>query len=427
MLAVNSLFILVGIFENYYMPIFEYSALGRTGKKLKGSIDADSLRQARSKLRSQNIFPTDLVESGKEIAFNPSDVTKYFQRNSISQKELALTTRQLATLVNAGLPLVMAISSTAEQIESESIRRIMVTVREEVERGNSLSNAMENFPKAFPRLYVSMIASGEASGTLDTVLLNLADHLESQVELMGRVKAALMYPMAMLIICFLVIMGLFVFLVPKITDIFIKQGARLPLTTQITLFISNFLVAYWWLVIVAMIGAFILLGWYYRQESGRQIIDRLMLKIPIFSPIYQKIYTARIAQTLSSLLNSGVQLLTAMEICQKIVANVHIVKALETAREGVREGKSLAAELKKTGFFPTMLVQMMAVGEKSGELESMLKKAGTAYQNEANATLGGLTRILELLMIIIVGVIVLWVVLSVLMPMVDLIDLVQGK
>lgn len=409
------------------MPIFEYSALDRSGKKLKGTIDADSLRQARSKLRNQNIFPTDLSESGRSVAFNPSDVTKYFQRNSISQKELAITTRQLATLVNAGLPLVMALSSTAEQIESESIRRIMVAVREEVERGNSLSNAMENFPKAFPRLYVSMIASGEASGTLDTVLLNLADHLESQVELMGRVKAALMYPLAMLVICFLVIMGLFVFLVPKITDIFIKQGARLPLTTQITLFISNFLVAYWWLVIIAMISAFILVGWYYRQETGRQIIDRLLLKIPIFSPIYQKIYTARVAQTLSSLLNSGVQLLTAMEICQKIVANVHIVKALETAREGVREGKSLAAELKKTGFFPTMLVQMMAVGEKSGELESMLKKAGTAYQNEANATLGGLTRVLELLMIIIVGVIVLWVVLSVLMPMVDLIDLVQGS
>ncbi len=409
------------------MPIFEYSALDRGGKKLKGSIDADSIRQARSKLRSQNIFPTDLVESGKAVAFNPSDVTKYFQRNSISQKELALTTRQLATLVNAGLPLVMALSSTAEQIESESIRRIMVTVREEVERGNSLSNAMENFPKAFPRLYVSMIASGEASGTLDTVLLNLADHLEAQVELMGRVKAALMYPMAMLVICFLVIMGLFVFLVPKITDIFIKQGARLPITTQITLFISDFLVLYWWLVIIFFIAVFILIGWYYRQESGRQILDRLMLKIPIFSPIYQKIYTARVAQTLSSLLNSGVQLLTAMEICQKIVANVHIVKALETAREGVREGKSLAAELKKTGFFPTMLVQMMAVGEKSGELESMLKKAGTAYQNEANATLGGLTRVLELLMIIIVGVIVLWVVLSVLMPMVDLIDLVQGS
>jgi general secretion pathway protein F len=242
------------------MPIFEYSALDRSGKKLKGTIDADSLRQARSKLRNQNIFPTDLTESGRSVAFNPSDVTKYFQRNSISQKELAITTRQLATLVNAGLPLVMALSSTAEQIESESIRRIMVTVREEVERGNSLSNAMENFPKAFPRLYVSMIASGEASGTLDTVLLNLADHLESQVELMGRVKAALMYPLAMLVICFLVIMGLFVFLVPKITDIFIKQGARLPLTTQITLFISNFLVAYWWLVIIAMIGVFILIG-----------------------------------------------------------------------------------------------------------------------------------------------------------------------
>lgn len=237
----------------------------------------------------------------------------------------------------------------------------------------------------------------------------------------------MMYPVAMLVICFLVIMGLFMFLVPKIVVIFTKQGATLPLPTKITMAISNFLVAYWWLVIFVIIGSFFGIVWYYKTEKGKQVIDRLFLKLPIYGPIYKKIYTARVAQTLGTLLNSGVQLLTAMDICQRVVNNVYVIKALSNAREGVREGKSLAQELKKSRMFPSMLVQMMAVGEKSGELESMLQKAGLAYKTEVNTTLSGLTRVLELLMIIVVGMIVLWVVLSVLLPMVDLIDLVQKK
>ena len=407
------------------MPVYEYQAINKSGKNVKGTIDADSLRQARSRLRDQKIFPTNLNETSSRQAFNPSDITKYFRSNSLSQKDLSITTRQMATLVGAGLPLVSALTGLSEQSENETIRRIIVAVREDVEEGHSLSVAMEKFPRAFPRLYISMIASGEASGTLDTVLSNLAEHLEEQVALVNKVKAAMMYPVVMLFICVLVIIGLFVFLVPKIVVIFTKQGATLPLPTRITMAISNFLLGYWWLVLIMLVAAILGFIWYYRTEPGRAVIDRFLLKLPIFGKIYQKVYTARTAQTLGTLLASGVQMLTALEISQKIVGNVHVVSAMKSAKEGVREGKSLAAEFKSSKLFPSMLIQMMAVGEKSGELESMLQKAGEAYKAEVNTTLSGLTRVLELLMIIVVGAIVLWVVMSVLLPMVDLMDIVQ--
>ena len=407
------------------MPIFEYLAIDSKGKKVKGTVDADSIRQAKNRLKTNKIYPTEINEISSAPTFNKGDVLKYFQTNKISQKDLSVTTRQLATLVGAGLPLVSALSACADQTENETIKRIIVDVREDVQEGLSLSASLEKFPKAFPKLYISMVASGEASGTLDTVLLNLADHLEEQVELMGKVKSALMYPVAMLIICFLVIMGLFIFVVPKIVDIFLKQGAVLPLPTKITLAISNFLIAYWWFVIILIFGSIFLTTWYYRTKDGKALIDKIILKLPIYGPIYQKIYTARVSQTLSSLLNSGVQLLTAMEICKKIVSNIYVIEALEDAKEKVREGSNLADELKKSKLFPSLLTHMIAVGEKSGELESMLMKAGKAYKAEVDATLSALTSILELLMIVVVGCIVLWVVMSVMLPMVDMINLVQ--
>lgn len=407
------------------MPIYEYLALNSTGKKIKGTVDAESSRQARSKLKKDGVYPTSLKEASHHSSFSSTDVTKYFQSNKITQKELSITTRQMSTLINAGLPLVSTLTACAEQTENEVARRILVAVKEDVEEGSSLSESMGKFPKAFPKLYLSMIASGEASGTLDKVLINLADHLEAQVQLMGKVKSSLMYPITMLVICFFVIMGLFIFVVPKIVAIFTKQGAVLPMPTKVTMAISNFLVGYWWLIILLIIAAFILIPMYYSQEKGRSNVDRILLNLPIYSKIYQKIYTSRVSLTLGTLLNSGVQLLTAMDICKRIVGNVHVVKALDEARERVREGSSLAEELKQTKLFPSLLTHMIAVGEKSGDLEGMLSKAGTAYKNEADATLTGLTQVLELLMIVVVGSIVLWVVMSVMLPMVDMISLVQ--
>lgn len=407
------------------MPAYEYTALDTRGRQVKGTIDADSVRSARQRLRSQGIFPTELREGAATPADRTRDVKLYFQSNRVSLKDLAVATRQLGTLVGAGLPLVEALAALSEQTENITLKRIVVDVREDVEQGSAFATSLGKFPRAFPRLYVNMVAAGEASGTLDAVLANLADYLESQLALRRQINSALMYPALMLVICTAVIIGMFVFVIPRIVDIFQKQGAVLPLPTQAMIAISNFMIGYWWLIALVIIGAGVGIKAYHRDPNGRSQIDRLLLKLPIFGPIYTKIATARTARTLSTLLSSGVNLLIGLDIARNIVNNVHVAKAIEDARDGVREGRSLAKELSKSGIFPTMLGQMIAVGERSGELEAMLGKASVSYENEVDATLSGLTSLLEPLLMIVVGAIVLVIVISVLLPMVDLISVVQ--
>ena len=408
------------------MPVFEYVALNSSGREIKGNVDAENIRAARQRLRTQGIFPTTINESN-EVAKGSSsrDVKKLFVSNRVSTKELSIATRQLSTLITAGLPLVNALAALADQTDSPVLKRIFVDIREKVEEGRSLAAALGEFPKSFPRLYINMVSSGEASGTLDTVLINLADYLEAQLELQRKVSSALMYPIIMLSICSLVITGLLVFLVPRIFEMFQKQGGTLPLPTRITLAISNFMIHYWYLIIAALVGGFIGIRSYYRQPKGRENIDRWLLRVPIFGHVYTKICTGRITRTLGALLASGVGLLQALEITRNIVANVHFAKSLDDAKEGVREGRSLAKELAKSGLYPSMVGHMIAIGEKSGELEGMLIKTGRAYESEVNATLSGLTSLIEPLMLIVVGGIVFMIVLSVLLPMAELISVVQ--
>lgn len=405
------------------MPVYEYTAINPSGKSIKGSVDADSVRTARQKLRAQGIFPTDIRE-GSEAA-KPRDVKRYLVSNRVSMKDLSVATRQLATLSAAGLPLVSSLQALADQTDARALKRAIIDIRENVEQGSSLAKALSNYPKAFPRLYVNMIASGEASGTLDTVLENLADYLEASLELRRKVVSALFYPILMLVFCTLVVVALFTMVVPSIVEIFQKQGAVLPLPTRIMIWISDLLVEKWFLIALAIFSAVYLVIWYYKQDTGRSVIDRLLLRLPLYGTLSRKIISSRVASTLGTLLSSGVGLLSALEIVRNMVSNVHVAKALEDAREGVREGRSLAKELSKSGLFPNMLCHMIAVGETSGKLEGMLGKAGKAYENEVNATLAGLTTLIEPLMIIVLGGIVFSIVISILLPMVDLINVVQ--
>lgn len=408
------------------MPIFEYTALSPQGKTVKGTVDSENVRAARQKLRSQGVFPTDIKEGKEVIAGESRDIKKYFRSERITRGELSVATRQLATLTNAGLPLVSALQALSDLTDGFTLKRIVIDVREKVQEGLSLAKALANFPKVFPQLYINMIAAGEASGTLDGVLNNLADYLEAQVELRRRINSALMYPIIMLIICTLVIVGLLVFVVPRIVEIFEKQNATLPWPTQLTIGISNFIIGYWFLIAALFVFGLIGLRFYYQDPRGREKIDRIVLKIPIYGAIYIKIVTSRVARTLGTLLASGVGLLEAIQITRAIVTNVHFSRNLEEAEEGVRQGRSLAKELSRAGLFPSLLSHMIAVGEKSGELEQMLVRAGDAYEKEVKSTLSGLTSLIEPLMIVVVGAIVLWIVISVLLPMVDLMD-VMGR
>ncbi len=409
------------------MPVFEYLGLDSGGKKVKGNVDADNARVARQKLQGQKIYVTDLQESLEKAASAKAstDILKYFQTTRISTKELVVITRQLATLLNAGLPLVTALQAVSEQCDTTTARRTFINLKERVEEGSTFANALAQFPRSFPRLFINMIHSGEASGTLDGVLLNLADYLEKQLALKQKVRAALTYPLLMLSFSGLVVLGLFIFVIPKVVDMFKQQGLELPLPTQIMIGISSLLLNYGWLLPVMAVFAVMGLNYYYKTPNGRSKIDQLLLRLPIFGPIYIKVTTARTALTMSALLGSGVQLLSALEISRRMVGNVHFEKALDSAREGVQEGRSLARELKESGLYPSMLCQMIAVGEKSGSLEEMLDKAGKAYEGDVNATLGTLTTVLEPLLMIFVGMIVFCIVIAILLPMADLVDKIK--
>ena len=409
------------------MPSFEYVAIGPTGKTLKGSIDADNVRVARQRLRAQGVFPTDIKEGMASAREGGStrDIKKYFQSDRVSTRELSITTRQLATLVGAGLPLVGALQALAEQCEGVTLKRILIEIRESVEEGSALAKAMGSFPKAFPRLYVNMVASGEASGTLDSVLTNLADYLEAQVELRRKITSSLFYPILMFCFCTLVVTLLLAFVVPSIVDIFQRQNAKLPLPTRVMLGISHLVTGYWWLVLALVLAGIYGLRAYYRTPDGRSKVDFILLKLPIYGSIYRKIGTARVSRTLGTLLGSGVGLLAALDIVKNIVGNVHLSNSLVEAAEGVREGRSLAKELARSNMYPHLLCHMIAVGEQSGRLEEMLTQAGRAYENEVNATLSGLTSLIEPIMIIVLGGAVFSIVISILMPMMDLINIVQ--
>lgn len=407
------------------MPVYEYVALNSVGKKIKGSVEADSIRTARQKLRVQSIFPTDIKESLKAQTTSTQDVKKLFKSDRVSLKELTVATRLLATLSAAGLPLVAALLALSEQVDSPNLKRVVVDIKERVEQGTSLAKALGAYEKIFPRLYVNMVASGEASGTLDSVLENLADYYEAQLELKRKVSTALFYPILMFVFCILVVIVLVTFVVPNIVEIFIKQNVKLPFPTRAVIFISDIFIGYWWLILGSVVG----LGFYikhsYKTPKGKAWFDKLFLTLPKFGTIYRKVSTARIASTLSTLLNGGVEVLAALDIVRNIVGNTHLRKALEDARDGVKEGRSLARELSKSGHFPNLLSQMVAIGEKSGKLEAMLVRAGKTFSNEANASIAGLTTLLEPMIMIFLGGIVFIIILAVLLPMTELMQIVQ--
>jgi general secretion pathway protein F len=409
------------------MPVFEYVALNPNGKQIKGSVDADSVRSARQKLRSQNVFPTDIKESAQASKQKSKDVKRFLKSDKVSLKELTLATRLLATLSSAGLPLVSALVALSEQVESDALKRVVVDIKEKVEQGSSLAKALGNYPKVFPRLYINMVTSGEASGTLDTVLENLADYYEGQMELRRKVSGALIYPVLMFGFCTIIVVCLVSFVVPSIVDIFIKQKVALPLPTRVIMMFSALLTGYWWLIAGIIFGIISAAKYYYAQPKGRSQCDLLLLKAPLFGPLYRKVATARVSTTLGTLLNGGVELLAALDIVRNIVGNTHMKKALEDARDGVREGRSLAKELGKSGYFPNLLPQMVAIGEKSGRLEIMLAKAGRTFTSDVNATISGLTTLLEPVMIIVLGGVVGFIVISVLLPMTEMMNLVKPR
>jgi general secretion pathway protein F len=414
------------------MPVYAYKGLNEKGRNVGGIIDADSPKTARIKLRRSGIFPTDLNETREKAGGATGtattsrfsvDLSGMFER--ITPQDLALVTRQLATLVGAGLPLVECLGALVEQVDSSKQKKILSQVRESVVEGGTLADAMKAHPSVFSDLYVSMVRAGEASGALDLVLIRLAEYTERAAALRAKVRSALTYPVFMGVASMAILFFLLSYVVPKVTRIFAETHAQLPTMTIILLAISGFLSNYWWLILGVVVAVVIGVRVSTRSEAGRLRFDRLTLGIPYFGKVLKKVALARFARTLSTLLLGGIPLLQALDIVKHVVSNMVLSNAIEDGRNSIREGHSVADPLKKSGLFPPLLVHMIAVGEKSGELESMLARAADAYDSEVEASVSALSSIMEPVLVLFMGAVVLFIVMAILLPIFQLNDLVK--
>ena len=409
------------------MAVFEYRGITATGKAVHGVKDAADPKALKTLLRKDGVFLTEVLEEAAAKARRAREVNlgAFFRR--ISQMDVAVATRQLATLMSAGVPLVEAVGAVIDQLENPEFKRVFTAVRTRVNEGSSLADALAAHPRLFPPLYINMVAAGEASGTIEVVLQRLADFGEAQVRLRQKVFSALAYPIFMMVIGTAIITMMMVVVVPKVTGIFADFNKALPWYTEVLIFISN-LVSDWlfWLI---FLPSLLLAGLIFRKwlatKSGRYKWDRFRLWMPMFGQIVRNLAVARFAQTLATLLASGVPLLKALEITKNVLSNVVLEGVIEEAAGSIREGESIADPLRRSGRFPPMVTHMIAIGERSGQLEAMLSSVARFYEGQVEARLAILTSLLEPLMILIMGGASGGIAFSILMPILQLNEFVQ--
>ncbi len=404
------------------MAVFEYKGLTQAGSDASGLIDADSVTGARQKLRSDGIFPTEI-----HVPLERRDpgARGGLWRLPVAVADLAIATRQLATLVGAGLPLESALSALLEQVEHDSLKRVIAAVREDVREGETFGDALARHPKVVSDLYVNMVRAGEASGRLEQMLVRLADFLESQVRLKNKIVATMTYPALMLALSAVILIALVTYVVPQVTQVFMDAEQALPWPTVVLIAVSHFLRHYGLFLLLAAGGAGIVLRRRLSTPEGKRWFDRAVLKLPVAGRIVRMVALSRFTRTLATLLASGVPLLGALEIVRRVVRNSVLEEAIANAAENIREGENIAEPLRRSGVFPPLVTQMIAVGEKSGELEAMLVKVADTYDNEMETTMTRLSALLEPVMILTMGVIVLFVVFSILLPIFEMSTIIR--
>ncbi|MCX6354491.1 MAG: type II secretion system inner membrane protein GspF [Candidatus Aureabacteria bacterium] len=406
------------------MPAFEYKALDQSGGAVSGVIDADSAKDARSKLRVQQIFPIEIRETEKGISLSSRVSTKnLFKR--VGVRDVAVVTRQLATLLRAGLPLVRALQAIEDQLAESALRPHIIEVREDVNRGLSLADAIEKHKKVFSALYVNMVRAGESAGALDTILERLATFSEKTLALQNKVRSAMVYPIFMSVIAVVAVGILLVVVVPTITKIFVETHQKLPTPTLVLLTVSAFMKHYWWIMLAGIAGLGVLFKRARRGKRTKLFFDRLALRIPVFGQLTRKMAVSRFARTLSILTASGVPILKAMGIVKTIVNNEVLSNAIDEAAEAVGGGKSISEPLAKSGVFPPIVTHMIAVGEASGRLEEMLQSVADAYDSEVENSVAALISLLEPVMIVVMGGVVGFIVFAILMPIFEMNQMVK--
>jgi len=408
------------------MPVFEYTALDARGKTTSGIIDAEGALAARQKLRTSGIFPVSIKETHEAAPkMESSSISLSSRFSRVKPVEVAMMTRQLATLIGAGFPLVSALDALVPQTKSHGFKKIMAQTKNLIIEGNSFAQALSKYPATFSSLFVNMVRAGETSGTLEIVLDRLADITEKQQALMNRIQTALAYPIFMLIFGTLVLFILLIYIVPSFTSIFADMNQVLPTPTRLLIFLGEFFKAYWWSIFIIIGILWVLFNRAKKTEKGRYWIDKTILAIPLTGNPARKLAVARFSRTLGSLLENGVSMLVALDIVKNIAGNILISEAVETAAIEVGKGQGLGAALSSRDVFPQLSIQMIQVGEQSGELEKMLTKIAEVFENEVETSILRLTSYLEPVMILVMGLCVLFIVLSICLPIFEMNQLIR--
>lgn len=401
------------------MPVFEYRGLNSNGKDVKGTIDAENSKSARIKLKKDGIFVVDLKDKTKQV--KKGKTQRSVTSKGVGVTELSMMTRQLATLIKANIPLVDALGAVADQVENEDLANVVTDLKNSVNEGGAFHKALGRYPKIFDKIYVSMCEAGEMSGTLDVILIRLAEFTESQSSLNSKVKSALLYPVVMFVFTCIMMAILFIFVIPKITEVFeASPELTLPWYTVAVINVSGVLVNYWHVIIVLMVATFLLFTSWKKTPSGRAQWDAIFLKIPVVGKLGRTIAVSRFSRTLSTLLTGGVPMLSAMGIVRNVVNNEVLAGAIDIARDNISEGESIAGPLKKSGEFPPIVIHMINIGEKTGELENMLVQVSDSYDFQVKTAVEGLTALMEPIMIIVMGCVIGIIVFAIMIPMFEL-------
>ena len=402
------------------MPVFEYTAKNATtGQIMKGSLDAPSRDEVVGHLRKNRLLLVSLREAPKEIKFTLPGAGR------ISTRDVVIFTRQFATMINSGLPLVQSLNILAAQTENTKLKDVCKAVVFDVEAGNTLADALGKHPSAFPQLYVNMVAAGEAGGILDTILLRLATFLEKNDKLIRKVKSAMIYPAVIFTVAFGAVAVLLIFVIPVFRSMFESVHMELPLPTRIVIGLSDFLRSYWWLVLGVLGGGTFAFRKFNDTPSGKRKVDGALLAMPVLGDVLRKSAVSRFTRTLGTLVSSGVSILDGLEITAKTAGNTIIHDAIMESRSSIAGGDTIAAPLEKSGVFPPMVISMIAVGEQTGGLDEMLSKIADFYDDEVDVAVSGLLSLLEPIMILFLGVIVGGMIVAMYLPIFGMLQTVQ--
>ena len=405
------------------MSAFEYTALDKKGREKKGIVEGDSARLVRQQLRDQNLVPLTVTEVKKQAGNEKHNVFVFNQK--ISTTELALMTRQLATLARSGIPLDEATATVARQSIKPKVKKLLLGVRAKILEGHTLADGLRDYPHIFSEMYCATVAAGEQSGHLDVVLERLADYTEQRQQLQQRLKLALIYPVILTVMSILVVSGLLTYVVPEVVKVFSDTGQQLPFLTIALITVSDFMQDWFVYLLLAMLAAFAAFKKLVQQPAFKKRYHQFLLKVPVLGNLVLGGNSAQFSRTLSILAASGVPILDAMRIAVKVMDNVPMREAVENASQQVSEGSSLSSTLEQSGYFNPMLINLIASGEATGQLEQMLERAAVNQERELETTMAMLMGLLEPLLIVAMGGVVLIIVLAILLPVLDLNQLVK--